>query len=142
VPTGDIGTIDDAGFLSLRGRLRDFVALSSGEKIFVRPIEERLSEIAGVNTCVVVGNGERELGAVVFADSQVKFESDTQRTEHFRQNILEINRALSPMERIRKFRVVDHAPAIEDGCLTETLKVRRHVINQTYAGDYRSYLTV
>lgn len=142
VGTGDIGAIDDEGFLSLRGRLRDFVALSSGEKIFVRPIEERLCEIAGVNTCVVVGNGERELGAVVFADSQVKFESDTQRTEHFRQNILEINQALSPMERIRKFRVVDHAPAIEDGCLTETLKLRRHVINQTYAGDYRSYLTV
>lgn len=142
VPTGDIGAIDDEGFLSLRGRLRDFVALSSGEKIFVRPIEERLSEIAGVNTCVVVGNGERELGAVVFADSKFKFESDKQRAEHFRQSIFKINQTLSPLERIKRFRVVDHAPAIEDGCLTETLKLRRHIINQTYAGDYRSYLGV
>jgi long-chain acyl-CoA synthetase len=142
VPTGDIGSIDEDGFLSLRGRLRDFVALSNGEKIFVRPIEERLCEIAGVNTCVVVGNGERELGAVVFTDSQFKFESDTQRAEHFRQSIFKINQTLSPVERIRKFRVVDHAPAIEDGCLTETLKIRRHVINQKYARDYRSYLAV
>jgi hypothetical protein len=96
-----------------------------------------LSEIAGVNTCVVVGNGERELGAVVFADSKFKFESDRQRAEHFK-----INQTLSPLERIKRFRVVDHAPAIEDGCLTETLKLRRHIINQTYAGDYRSYLGV
>lgn len=141
IPTGDVGTLDE-GFLTLRGRIRDFVALLNGEKIFVRPIEDNLNEIEGANACVVVGNGQKELSAVIFADPERRFESREEKTEHFRRAVAEMNRTSSPWERVRKILIVDELPSIENGCLTETLKLRRHVINRKYANDYRDYQTV
>jgi long-chain acyl-CoA synthetase len=140
--TGDIGSLDAEGYLTLQGRVRDFVALLSGKKIFVRPIEDRLSAIHGVAHCVAVGDGQKHLSAVLFAHPDVAFNSPDERLAHFRKTISEINQELGPEERIRRFLVVDEQPSIENRCLTETLKLRRHAVNEKYAKDYQRYETV
>ncbi|MEM9492348.1 MAG: AMP-binding protein, partial [Myxococcota bacterium] len=64
--TGDVGKINEDGSLRVLGRLRDFIALQSGEKIFVRDIEERLVEAGLAPLCLLVGNGQRHLSALLF----------------------------------------------------------------------------
>ena len=140
--TGDIGALDSEGYLTLQGRVRDFVALLSGKKIFVRPIEDRLGLIHGVGHCIAVGDGQKHLSAILFAHPDVAFNSLDERAAHFRKAIAEINQELGSEERIRKFLVVAEQPSIENQCLTETLKLRRHVINEKYAKDYQRYETV
>jgi long-chain acyl-CoA synthetase len=125
-PTGDVGEFHD-GFLAVRGRLQDFLPLSSGEKIFVRPIEDRLVRECGAGLCQLMRLDDGRLGALLFFDSgTVVDETDlVGRLER-------VNRSLHPWERAKAYAVVDRMPTVEEGCLTETTKPRRHVIEDVH----------
>jgi long-chain acyl-CoA synthetase len=121
-PTADVGELDD-GFLAIRGRLRDFLALSSGEKIFVRPIEDAFVAECGAGLCQLMRLDDGRLGVLLF------YESGTAVDEADLVGRLErVNRSLHPWERPKAYAVVDRMPTVEEGCLTETTKPRRHVI--------------
>jgi long-chain acyl-CoA synthetase len=140
--TGDIGRLDKDGYLRLAGRIKDFVALLSGEKIFVRHIEEEISKIQGIEACVIAGNGERELSALIFVEPNTKFGNREVQEEHIGTALMELNHSLHPWERIKKFLLIDESPTVENGCLTETLKLRRHIISERYAKNDAQYCLV
>lgn len=140
--TGDVGRLDEDGYLSLAGRIKEFVALLSGEKIFVRPIEEEISKIQSVEACVVVGNGERELSVLIFVEPNTISKNREVQEEYIGTAIMEINHSLHPWERIKKFLLIDELPTVENGCLTETLKLRRHIISERYAKNNAQYRLV
>lgn len=128
-PTGDVGDLTD-GFLTVRGRLRDFIALSSGEKVFVRPIEEAAERECGAGLCQVMRLDDGRLGALLF------FEPGT-RADDPGAGLRRVNQALHPWERVKAYAVVDRMPTVAEGCLTETTKPRRHVIEDVHGRTAR-----
>ncbi|GAB2830136.1 AMP-binding protein [Actinocorallia aurea] len=126
-PTGDVGSLDCDGFLTVRGRIRDFLALSTGEKVFVRPIEEAAVRATGAAECVVTKLGDAPLGALLFFDPAVPGDAAA-----CAERIAELNNALHPWERVRRIAVVDRLPSVAEGTVTETMKIRRHKIDELY----------
>lgn len=135
-PTGDVGQIDADGFIRILGRLRDFVALQSGEKIFVGTLEARVVDAGVAPLCVLVGNGQRHLSALLF------FGPDDERLA--RRGELEaacadklraLNQVARPPEQIRSFVICDEMPSVQNGCMTETQKLRRHRVVERFWGS-------
>ncbi|WP_239340428.1 AMP-binding protein [Frankia sp. CiP3] len=131
--TGDVGEFDEDGFLSVLGRLRDFLALPSGEKVFVRPIEEAAVRATGAEVAVVTQYEPGRLGALLFFDpTRSDFGTDEMARKHCRTKLDEMNAVLHPWERVRSFAVVEALPSIEEGTVTETTKLRRHKIDEIH----------
>lgn len=125
-PTADAGEFDVDGFLSVRGRLRDFMALPTGEKVFVTPIETALAKATGAGLCQLAHRPDGRLGALLFFDAAVPGIDELDDRVH------RVNRELHPWERVRSYAVVSRMPTVEEGCLTETAKPRRHVIDEVH----------
>lgn len=124
--TGDMGFIDRDGFLFLKGRVKDFIVLPSGEKIFVRPIEEKICKILGVENSILIGNGKKEIYAIIFLSNENAGKTN------IKDELRKLNTSLHPWEKIKKFTLVKENPSVENGCLTETFKLRRQAIFQKY----------
>ncbi|MBB5953853.1 long-subunit acyl-CoA synthetase (AMP-forming) [Saccharothrix tamanrassetensis] len=131
-PTADVGEIDADGFLRVLGRLRDFMVLPSGEKVFVTPIETALAEAVGAGLCQVTIRPDGKLGALIFFEPDA-IPPDTEVDLAVRR----VNRDLHPWERVKSYAVVGRMPTIEEGCLTETTKPRRHVIDEVHGRTAR-----
>jgi long-subunit acyl-CoA synthetase (AMP-forming) len=130
--TSDVGAFDDDGFLAVRGRLRDFLPLNSGEKIFLRPIEDAVLRECGAGLCQLMRLADGRLGVLLF------FEKGPPMDESDLIGRLErVNQSLHPWERPKAYAVVDRMPTVEEGCLTETTKPRRHVIEDVHGGAAR-----
>lgn len=140
--TGDVGSLDSDGYLTLHGRTREFIALLNGEKIFVRPIEEQLAKIDGIEFGIVIGNGEKELSALIFIDKSVLSVKEEEYQKFIREELKTLNTLLHPWERIKKFLLVYEQPSVENGLLTETMKIRRNVIDEKYGKANEDYQLV
>lgn len=136
IPTGDVGHIDDEGYLFIRGRLRDFIALRSGEKVFVKPIEDAAAAATGASFCVVTNTGAF-LGALLFFEPTPTDATrhDRPSRESCRISLSDLNKSLHPWERIQSFAIVDRLPSIEEGAMTETMKLRRHKVDEIHAAS-------
>lgn len=127
-PTGDIGRIDEDGFLHVLGRLRDFAVLPSGEKILLTSIEKQISKETKSDFCQVTLRPESRFGAMLFYTDR-----KTINREEIERALEELNTKLHQWERIRSYAIIGQTPTVEDGCLTETGKPRRHIIDATYS---------
>jgi long-chain acyl-CoA synthetase len=118
--TGDIGTLDADGYLTITDRKRDMIVLSGGENVAPARIEGMLVAQPAIAQAMVLGEGRPGLAAVVVA------------AEGFDElavaaAVADVNKRLSVTERIRKHAVVPPF-TIEAGTLTATQKVRRHIV--------------
>lgn len=125
-PTADAGSFDGRGLLTVLGRTRDFVALGSGEKVFVRPIEEAVAAATGAGLCQVGLRPDGRLGALLF------FPHPDPARPPLGELLATVNAAVPGWERVRSYAVVDRMPTVEEGCLTETTKPRRHAIEEIH----------
>jgi long-chain acyl-CoA synthetase len=124
--TGDVGSLDDAGYLHITDRKRDLIVLSGGENVSPARIEGMLAAESAIAQAVVVGEGRPGLAAlVVIADGCD--EGAVARA------IAKVNERLSVTERIRRHAVVG-AFTIENGLLTATQKVRRQMVMEAHRG--------
>jgi len=147
--TGDLGEIDQDGYLSITGRKKEIFKKSTGEYVPPIPIEQALSQIPFVDTAVIVADNRTVVAALLFPDPQrtaayrervglagmdVKefLASDFLRRET-QAAIDRINERLHHCERIERFAILDHPADIESGELTPTLKPRRFFIEQKYS---------
>ena len=148
--TGDIGHLDADGYLTITDRKKDLIVTSGGKNIAPAPIELRLKENPLVSEAVLVGDRRkfpavllipdfvvleerlREAGAASGSREQLVARADVQA---FYQAILdEINGSLAQFEKIKRFALLPKDMTIEGGELTPTLKVRRRVVEQHWAG--------
>jgi long-chain acyl-CoA synthetase len=129
--TADVGSFDDDGYLSVRGRLRDFLALSSGEKVFVRPIEEAATRTTGAELTMLVQRPNSQLGMMLFLPPTTDTVSEIALTR-IRVQLTELNGTFHPWERIRWFALIAEIPSMEDGCVTDTMKLRRHKVEDVH----------
>lgn len=148
--TGDVGKIDEEGYIYITDRKKDIIVSSSGKNIAPQNIENTLCMDGLVEYACILGDGQRYLGALISPNLEVlavRLESqgidvrdpallaEDPRVVNLYQGIIDrVNRHLPPHERILRFRLVKRPFSQEGGEITPTLKVRRKQI-QTLYGD-------
>ncbi|MEU1436029.1 AMP-binding protein [Streptomyces sp. NPDC005786] len=126
VRTGDIGHIDEDGFLFIQGRADDVIVLGNGKKVIVRPVEERMRAAAAIEECVVFCPAQTHLVALV---SPAREPADLDAIE---DQLNRVNAGSTPDERISRVVVADERLSIENGLLTSQFKPRRARILAAY----------
>jgi long-chain acyl-CoA synthetase len=146
--TGDIGTIDADGYISITDRKKDLIKTSLGKYIAPQPIENMIRAIPMVEQAIVIGNARKFPSALIvpsfdalksYAKSlgvEAKDNSDLARNpriiEYFKKKIDEVTRDLAPHEKIKKIALLDQEFSVESGELTPTLKVRRKFVEDKH----------
>ncbi|MEU5948817.1 long-chain fatty acid--CoA ligase [Micromonospora sp. NPDC047465] len=149
--TGDLGALDEDGYVRVTGRKKDIIVTASGKNIAPAPLEDQVRADPLVSQCVVIGDGRPYLVALVTIDPQAwpgwraahgradASVSDLRDSPALREAVQHAvdraNRAVSRAEQIKKFRVLPRDLTEADGELTPTLKVRRAVVQERYAAD-------
>ena len=150
--SGDLGQLDDEGYLTITGRKKDILVTSSGKNVTPMVLEDRLRAHWLVSQCIVVGDRRPFIGALVTVDADAfepwKTETGKPATAsvadlHEDPDLLaalqlavdDANQAVSAAEAIKKFRVLTVDFTEESGELTPTLKVKRHIVMKTFGPD-------
>lgn len=138
--TGDLGYLDEDGFLFITGRKKDLLVLADGSNIAPVPIEHLLAAAPIIQQAVVVGDGKPHLGALLIPDLDRFGLRGPREQEVRKKEVLEpvrevvqaVNRLLPVHEQIRNFHLLPSIFTVETGELTPTLKVRRPVVIERY----------
>ncbi|RFS84315.1 AMP-dependent synthetase [Actinomadura spongiicola] len=126
VRTGDVGHIDEDGFLYIHGRADDTLVLDNGKKIVVRPVEEAMKADPEIAECVIFCLGQSRLVAVV---SPARTPADE---AAIAARLAQTNAALERDERIWKVVIADPPFTIDGGTLTSQFKPKRNRIHDLY----------
>jgi long-chain acyl-CoA synthetase len=146
--TGDIGTLDEDGFLRITDRKKELFKTSGGKYIAPQPIEQMIKGSLFVNQVVLIGNGRKFPAALIVPDWErldsytelkgIKVSSRKELCQHpriidlFERQIASLTTGLSQYERVKKIALLEHELTIEGGELTPTMKVKRRVIDEKY----------
>jgi long-chain acyl-CoA synthetase len=130
VHTGDIGAIDPDGYIRITDRKKDIIVTSGGDTLSPQRIEGRLSLQPEIAQIFVFGDRHPHLVALI-VPGEMAGEADIRQAVG--TAVERVNATLTPVERIRRFALCDQPFTVENGMLTPTLKIRRHVIRETYA---------
>jgi long-chain acyl-CoA synthetase len=148
--TGDVGEVDDEGFVRITGRKKEIIVTAGGKNVAPAVLEDRLRAHLLVDQCVVVGDGRPFIGALVTLDRETiptwaeqhrktadldKLLRDPDLRAEIEAAVAEANRAVSKAESIRKFTILPDEWSEEGGQLTPSLKLRRAVVMRDYVDD-------
>jgi long-chain acyl-CoA synthetase len=151
--TGDLGEVDDDGFLSITGRKKDIIITAGGKNLTPANLENDLKQSPFISQAVMHGDRRPYPVALITLDAEeiVPWARDRglpedlgELAEHDDVNELvqqELDRAnanYAQVEQVKRFSILDHDLSIEEGELTPTLKVKRNVINDRYAALFES----
>ncbi|MEX0722278.1 MAG: long-chain fatty acid--CoA ligase [Gracilimonas sp.] len=145
--TGDIGHLDEDGWLFVTDRKKSLFKLSTGKYVAPQPIENALVNSGFIEQAVVVGSEHKFCGALIVPNwENMKKRFETKGHDFPKDNITEndfivkriqkevdkVNENLSKWEKVKRFKLLEDQFTIEDGEITPTLKVKRNVINEKY----------
>jgi long-chain acyl-CoA synthetase len=134
--TGDLGTIDDEGFLSISGRTKEIIVTSSGKNITPTNIEEKIGESPAVSQVIVVGDDRPYLVALVTVDGDSGDDDDDGPDEAAIQKAIDTaNQDLANIEQVKKFKVLPRELSEEEGELTPTLKIKREKVHENFKDE-------
>ena len=139
--TGDLGSIDEDGYLYISGRINEMIVNSGGENIAPVPIENLLMSYDEIEQALVCGHNRPFLISVLIpSETLLKTNrSNVQKMKIDFQNIINnVNKQLSQNKKIRKFILSDKLFSIENSQLTPTLKMKRRVIEAFYKDEIES----
>ena len=130
--TGDIGHLDEDGYLQITDRKKDIIVISGGDNISPAKIEAELTREPEIAQALVYGDKHPHLVAVLVPEEHLA-KRDPETVRAVLTSALErANHRLSPLERVRGFVVAAEPFAIANAMLTPTLKIRRHRIREVY----------
>jgi long-chain acyl-CoA synthetase len=148
--TGDVGEIDEEGYLKITDRKKDLIITAGGKNIAPQYIENLLKFSPYVNDAVVIGDRRKYVTALIIIDEDnvVKYAQNMKvqyttfatltKTDEvialIQQEINKVNAQMARVENIRKFRILNKKLYTEDGEVTPTMKVKRKAINVQF-GD-------
>jgi long-chain acyl-CoA synthetase len=133
--TGDLGEIDKDGFITITGRSKDIIVNSGGENISPVRVEARLESQPNIAQAMVDGDRRPWLAAVIVPSNDCISQSLEQRDKMvalIQNDINTANARLNTSERIRKFVIAVDGFTTENKRLTQTLKLRRHIIRRDF----------
>lgn len=129
--TGDIGSIDAEGYLSIQGRKKDTFKTAKGKFVAPVPIEKKLFEYSRVEMMCLIGLGLPGPILLVVPHDFPNF--DRQRYENTTKRVIaKMNEQLASHEKIKGVLMIKEPWSIDNGVLTPTLKIKRHVLEQKY----------
>jgi len=146
--TGDVGELDDEGYLRVTGRKKEILVTSGGKKTAPAALEQRLKGIEPLGNALVVGERRNHLVALLALDparvpafaakhglpaDPAALATDARFLEYLRGQVdTQLNAHVARFEHVRRFRVLPHDFTVEGGELTPTLKLRRKVVEAKY----------
>lgn len=149
--SGDLGRLDENGFLYIVGRKKELIVTAGGKNVAPAVLEDRLRAHPLVSQCMVVGDNKPFIAALVTIDAEMvkgwiatnKKDGATMETLRNDPDLIavvqtavdEANKAVSKAESIRKFTILAEDFTIAGGQLTAKLSVKRHVVAQQYAAE-------
>ena len=128
--TGDVGHIDDKGRIVITDRKKDLIVNDKGDNVSPQRIEGMLTIQPEIAQAMVYGDRKPHLVALLVPDPEIASSANVQ--DKLQQAVARVNADLSVIERIRRFTVADEPFTIENEQLTPSMKIRRHVISQSY----------
>ncbi|MET8504971.1 long-chain fatty acid--CoA ligase [Streptomyces sp. NPDC004787] len=149
--TGDLGMLDEDGYLTITGRKKEILVTSGGKSVSPAGLEERVRAHPLVSQCIVVGNDRPYVAALVTLDQEAvehwlamqnrpplppaELVHDAALETEIRRAVVAANTKVSQAESIRTFRILAHPFSEEHGLLTPSLKLKRKAIEQAYAAE-------
>ena len=147
--TGDIGKIDDEGFLRITDRKKELFKTSGGKYIAPQHVEQMIKASCFVNQVVLIGDGRKFPAALVVPDWEqirsyaalkgIEANAPAELCQHprildlFERQIAAHTTELAKYERVKRIALLEHEFTIDGGELTPTLKVKRRVIDEKYS---------
>jgi long-chain acyl-CoA synthetase len=150
--TGDLGELDDDGFLRITGRKKEILVTAGGKNVAPAVLEDRLRAHALVSQCIVVGDGRPFIGALITLDEEAlpgwleqkgkpadtpveKLRDDEDLTAEIEAAVADANKAVSHAEAIKKYRILTTDFTEENGMLTPSLKLKRAVVLKEFGDE-------
>ncbi|NUR79214.1 MAG: long-chain fatty acid--CoA ligase [Dermatophilaceae bacterium] len=149
--TGDIGEMDDDGYLRITGRKKEILVTAGGKNVAPAVLEDRLRSHPLVSQCIVVGDQKPFIGVLLTLDEEMwplwakthglegvtldEARSHPQVLEALQEAVDRANEAVSKAESIRKFAVLPGDFTEANGYLTPSLKLKRNVVMKDFADD-------
>ncbi|WP_188783053.1 AMP-dependent synthetase/ligase [Nocardioides phosphati] len=148
--TGDVGEVDDEGFVRITGRKKELLVTAGGKNVSPTVLEDRLRSHPIVSQCMVVGDGEPFIGALVTIDADTfgqwaeargrkgrlaDLVDDPDLVAEVQRAVDDTNSAVSQAEAIRKFTILPADWSEEGGQLTPSLKLKRAVVMRQFRRD-------
>jgi len=126
--TGDIGELDPKdGYLKITDRKKDIIVSAGGDNISPAKLENLLTNSIAIDQCMVYGDKKNYLVALIVPSKEFRGHR-----ENIKTIIDNINKNLSLVEKIKKFKLIDENFSIENGLLTPTMKVKRNKVIVKY----------
>jgi long-chain acyl-CoA synthetase len=147
--TGDLGRLDEDGFLYITGRKKDIIITAGGKNITPANLENGLKQNRWISQAVVIGDRRPYLVALITLDPEEApalaeqlgltsadlptMAQDERVRAEVQKAVDEVNSHVGPVEQVKRFEILDHDLSQETGELTPTLKVKRNVMHEKYA---------
>jgi len=147
--SGDIGVLDDDGFLTITDRKKDIIITAAGKNIAPQVLEQKLKFSPWVSQAIVIGDRRRYVTALLTLDEvtvtqfaqqkAISYETFADLAEHpdilglLEAHVAAVNAELSTVEQVKKFRVLSQDFDVASGTITPTLKIKRKPILDRYA---------
>ena len=150
--SGDIGEIDDQGFVKITGRKKELIVTAGGKNVAPAVLEDRLRANWLVSQCIVVGDAQPFIAALVTIDPEsfpgwlkqagkpegstiASMTNDPDLVAEIQKAVNEANKAVSNAEAIKKFTILQEDWTEEGGQLTPSMKLKRNVVMKEYASE-------
>jgi len=150
--TGDLGELDDEGYLRITGRKKEIIVTAGGKNVAPAPLEDRIRAHFLVSQSMVIGDGKPYVAALVTIDEEAfpswkekhhkaadataaDLRDDPDLVAEIQAAVDDTNTTVSRAESIRRFRIVDGDFTQDNGQLTPSLKVRRNMVAKDRAAD-------
>ncbi|WP_419995766.1 AMP-dependent synthetase/ligase [Streptomyces boninensis] len=150
--TGDLGSLDDEGYLKITGRKKDILITTGGKNVAPAVLEDRMRSQPPVGQVMVVGDKRPFIGALVTLEEEAmdhwlavrkrpkdtplsQLREDPELLADVQKAVDYANQAVSKAESIRKFTIIDGGFTEENGMLTPSLKVKRHAVMAAYGDE-------
>ncbi|MEU0368748.1 AMP-dependent synthetase/ligase [Streptomyces sp. NPDC006283] len=150
--TGDLGALDDDGYLTITGRKKDILVTSGGKNVSPAVLEDRLRSRPPVGQCIVVGDNRPYVAALITLEPEAmehwsavrkrpkgtplaELCEDPELIADVQRAVDHANAAVSRAESIRRFVIVPGEFNEENGLLTPSLKIKRHAVAAAYAKE-------
>ncbi|MEU8173716.1 AMP-dependent synthetase/ligase [Microbispora hainanensis] len=147
--TGDVGRLDEHGYLSITGRKKEILVTAGGKNVAPAPLEDAIRAHRLISQVMVVGDGKPFIGAIVTLDheameqwkeahgrsgaSMAELCSDPAVVAEVQQAVDDANRMVSKAEQIKKFSILDIELSEESGHVTPKQSIKRHVVARDFA---------
>ena len=150
--TGDLGSLDEDGFLRITGRKKEILVTAGGKNVAPAPLEDRLRSHPLVSQCLVVGDGRKFISALITLDEEAlgpwkerhgkpasmtvdELRGDPDVIAEIEAAVAEANKSVSQAEAIKKHVILGVDFTEEAGHLTPSLKVKRNVVMKDFADE-------